>query len=1116
MREDAEEDPGGFMPVNNDFDEQHAAISGDPMLDNQPHTGTGHRIVANDAELRQATLYVSARDGVTSGSRTLNYSPKLVLWEWASDRWRIFHSGTSRTENMPIAKTFIVEGLEHSNALRDAAISAAAGGDSDVAKLTVVGVDSDVDSDNDGGLENPSRNNLKESLEGKTGELGKILSVNDGDTDDDGIPDFADGYNLYGDVDSAELDDVSFTPFILDLRGIVFSNQARLGFFYDQSVPHLVERTGSGTTEDPYLYTPASGLLRLWTKNANERTTSEPLRDGGQFVAPYVDYSLSDFTDGDVEEVTPGVFRLWLEAVRPALTGVKWVHVFADPDGPGNAAGYDISDMVLVTPITTRVLEVAADGTVTPAATAQTSQPSPTFSGVTISVQNLRRSADNKQILGDIVASGSIDDAALDLIPGADGTISSILVLVNGADAPAGAIGTSMTKLANQPSLLAPHDFSAIFWGVLPGIVVEPGWNRIELSATNFYGFSGFAERSVEVIATPPPNTEMQLTFSDDPYLNVSATLDLQYRPQGGAWSAPVTLQRQGAFDDHYFINGAFVVDFDSLAPFDPTAPDEHSAVISVPGSFTEQWIILAEQGANSRVFTGVRDPSDLVTDYRDFVVAPGSSSQLLLSDGGEITRYLLEWEGPTQFADDFRFVSGDLEYQLTEWNDRWLAMIPDTTVPAVAIVLPTSMEPENPVPDNELTVIGAAQFAGGVVVGFGKGIGSMVTGTWDFIKALPGALRDAYVYLQNVGVRYVDGDDFEQERQLFRKIGGASATAADIIWKIWQNDEAVIAAIESGDYEPLNEISVELRLAIEFSVELFEALKAEVAGLSEYEKGKLAGEALFEIVSTVLPLSKLGKATKLKVLLQLGNRPLFANVAGPVGRAYAKLAATGGLIAKLAADAPDNKLLQQFYSIYLRFRKKSYLVDEPWKAVEEMLLRPGVRTEKYGPVMKQLLSHVNKELYTDILNADGTVNLAKYAKIPSYHRADLVLYGWRAAFGIEVHHTAPKDLARKMLRTLPQYAAIKDKPLGDIAWAFLDDMPALPLYKVSHSVPNQMPGVDNFHAILNQRLAALPDGYTRQDLLREMGLAYSDWDAQLGPEVWAVARRWLLERGLE
>lgn len=63
MSEEVEEDPGGFMPVNGDFDEQNATHSGSPLLDNQPHTGTGHRIVANDAELRQATLYVSAPEG---------------------------------------------------------------------------------------------------------------------------------------------------------------------------------------------------------------------------------------------------------------------------------------------------------------------------------------------------------------------------------------------------------------------------------------------------------------------------------------------------------------------------------------------------------------------------------------------------------------------------------------------------------------------------------------------------------------------------------------------------------------------------------------------------------------------------------------------------------------------------------------------------------------------------------------------------------------------------------------------------------------------------------------------------------------------------------------------
>ena len=52
MDEDHEEDPGGFMPVNNDFDEQNTDAAGNFIPDNRPDWVYEDRIVAGDSELR--------------------------------------------------------------------------------------------------------------------------------------------------------------------------------------------------------------------------------------------------------------------------------------------------------------------------------------------------------------------------------------------------------------------------------------------------------------------------------------------------------------------------------------------------------------------------------------------------------------------------------------------------------------------------------------------------------------------------------------------------------------------------------------------------------------------------------------------------------------------------------------------------------------------------------------------------------------------------------------------------------------------------------------------------------------------------------------------------------
>ncbi len=394
MGEETEVDPGGFMRVNSDFDESNKDSSGNFVPDAQPnHTTTingGHRIVAGDAELRLATLYVSGPSEVEEGAWTITFPDKVKLWIWRAHpicKWVSIDSGHSETTALPAAQQFMVEGIAPSQSLRDVTITASLDGESsstdggagdgdgggaalpggsgasDTAKLTLVDVDADVDSDNNNAADDPARTHKEDALEDKTGEPGKILSVNDGDVDGDGIPDFADGYSLVGGgPNAASLVGVTFVPYILDLRGLPDSELVRIRFLYSGShpwhdsptTPGGVVRTGSGTAQDPYVWTPGPGHLRLWTRNANERTTEGPLRNDGEYVAPDVHYVLSDFSDHAqlVDSSVPGVYRLWIEAVRPSeAVGDQLIKVEVDPDAwePGGEFETVAMDVVGVT-----------------------------------------------------------------------------------------------------------------------------------------------------------------------------------------------------------------------------------------------------------------------------------------------------------------------------------------------------------------------------------------------------------------------------------------------------------------------------------------------------------------------------------------------------------------------------------------------------------------------------------------------------------------------------------------------------------------------------------------------------------------------------------------------
>jgi hypothetical protein len=90
---------------------------------------------------------------------------------------------------------------------------------SELRSVLLVCGDLDIDSDNSAGAYGgPDRTDGEDRIEDDASLPGKIIAVNDGDSDGDGIPDFADGYDLdkndFNDVDSAG---DRFVPLVLEL-----------------------------------------------------------------------------------------------------------------------------------------------------------------------------------------------------------------------------------------------------------------------------------------------------------------------------------------------------------------------------------------------------------------------------------------------------------------------------------------------------------------------------------------------------------------------------------------------------------------------------------------------------------------------------------------------------------------------------------------------------------------------------------------------------------------------------------------------------------------------------------------------------------------------------------
>ncbi|HVT87417.1 MAG TPA: hypothetical protein VHD56_01080 [Tepidisphaeraceae bacterium] len=187
----------------------------------------------------------------------------------------------------------------------------------------------DVDSDNNNGFDPPDRNDSEEQIEDDPYKPGKIIAVNDDDTDGDGIPDYVDGYSLLGNATDDVVTGEQFVPVIVQLPDGVDPNVATFRINYDGSGPLAVTSEIDSET-DIITYTLPEGSLRLWTKAGDQTRDGHDLDSGGNYVAPNKAYSWTKLS------TTGNQVTLWLEAVKPSVqTGGGRVVVSVDPDGAG-------------------------------------------------------------------------------------------------------------------------------------------------------------------------------------------------------------------------------------------------------------------------------------------------------------------------------------------------------------------------------------------------------------------------------------------------------------------------------------------------------------------------------------------------------------------------------------------------------------------------------------------------------------------------------------------------------------------------------------------------------------------------------------------------------------
>lgn len=206
--------------------------------------------------------------------------------------------------------------------------------------LVRFGPDLAVDSDNNDGLNPPRRSHYEDEIEDDADKPGKYIRVNGGDVDNDGVPNFADGFDKWGNAGANA--GGAFTPMILDLPEPMDMAKLRIRFSYSDSDPDGTQRTGAGTTVDPYVYEPAPGHLRVWTVDGTSDRRVAAVNGGGHYVKPGVVYTASQLGSGRT-------ITLHVEGISSSATrGDQRIVVEVNPEGD-DPAGFCTADAVRVT-----------------------------------------------------------------------------------------------------------------------------------------------------------------------------------------------------------------------------------------------------------------------------------------------------------------------------------------------------------------------------------------------------------------------------------------------------------------------------------------------------------------------------------------------------------------------------------------------------------------------------------------------------------------------------------------------------------------------------------------------------------------------------------------------
>ena len=577
--------------------------------------------------------------------------------------------------------------------------------------------DLSVDSDNDDGFLPPDGSEREDCIESDQGAdvlagavsytasaPGKVAHLNTGDSDGDGIPDYADGlvdrFQSEGLGNAASRTGEGGGPIVTGSEHFVpmvitVPTDCTFRLAYRAVDPAHMVRTVSPTSPypvyrpfDPLLpnapaaYSDGRGLMRLWRKAASEFRSIAPVNaaeDPGDFIP-----DRGTLVADDLGENAPGAdvakITVYAEFIR-ASAEIGDLEVLLEIQDP-KTNQWIATDEVAFSAVGMALRAVDTDGKLKnpEAASMALSAPSPI---VTISQLNVTPNSDGTT---SVIIQGSVRSDLCDTIKGAKGVVDRVNINVNGGSEPVAVLklneGLTWTKGENPGSLRKPYPYEGTFYHAFTTVLPE-GNNIITASAVNpVYGLEGHADHHVRIdlpdepflpgetggppappAGTAPYAATLSHTIVTSLSLGAQAhsptvvdTLTLQMQAIPGGNLIPATVLNETGVATDSFTSPSSTVRVEIVrAPGIPGSIGNRFIVAKVVlDEFTEVVSVMGETSSGNGVPTNVFE--SIVRSYRFTEAGPpiavDAGAVVFQTNGGEFHPFVWEALGPRELLE--------------------------------------------------------------------------------------------------------------------------------------------------------------------------------------------------------------------------------------------------------------------------------------------------------------------------------------------------------------------------------------------------------------------------------------------------------------------------------